>query len=701
MAFREADNDSSSGKKPGTAWFRVLDDWQCQPDEKGKTCGYGPNHKGVCGQDSPCQTKRTVRGRLKQVQRVVAFTIAVGLLAAVFFTTLLIDVSGQQSLTSKLMKPGDLSRAHAQILASVSDSDRCASCHEGKLTSWTGDNQDLASHPHGNGDMTTRCMECHKTSIAETEARHAHSMPRQTLVALTTERARIASTENGIVTSIMNSLARTSMDQSNVACSVCHIEHHGADFNIAHMSNGRCQSCHVERYDSFASDHPDFGTWPHGDDSMDRHAIAFDHGTHAMKHYPVTSQTNGQSLSFDCQSCHVADARGEVNRQVVYEQCSSCHDKDLRVALAGGFDLMNIPMIDSSVATRVNDWPEWAIGVGGDPLPLLHRWLIGREVSSRAMDSVAREGAGVEVAQATISLWRDLQSRGQTALVERLTSNGFSQQQIDSIAGQFSAQLSPQIQPDSSLGGGSPPRSRARKEAPWNNESDSLLGDTGSNANDSLLGAPTNKNNDEDDLFAFGSDESSADEGGLFAFGSDAPNPGSTKKRRPSDLQTLGGWFASSMSGSIRYRPVGHADQVLTATIEAAVERGEIQRLPAAANACLECHVSASRGNGWGAETFVSREPISRSFTRFSHRPHRNIDHLANCVSCHKLNEERGPALEGNEFVGMQREACASCHQPQLAGDACTICHRYHVDPVPIAPLQAFKSRFKNTPRRE
>ena len=39
-----------------------------------------------------------------------------------------------------------------------------------------------------------------------------------------------------------------------------------------------------------------------------------------------------------------------------------------------------------------------------------------------------------------------------------------------------------------------------------------------------------------------------------------------------------------------------------------------------------------------------------------------------------------GGSSDVHDFQPLGRDACAACHTPQAAGDACIDCHRYHVD---------------------
>ena len=91
---------------------------------------------------------------------------------------------------------------------------------------------------------------------------------------------------------------------NDIACATCHREHHGAQFNLTAMDNVACQSCHQQRYESLATDHPDFGIWPY----ERRTRIVFNHASHSGKHFAEKKQ------AFDCRTCHVSDTSGRVEQ---------------------------------------------------------------------------------------------------------------------------------------------------------------------------------------------------------------------------------------------------------------------------------------------------------------------------------------------------------------------------------------------------
>ncbi|MCG8653837.1 MAG: hypothetical protein MI861_28620, partial [Pirellulales bacterium] len=71
-------------------------------------------------------------------------------------------------------------------------------------------------------------------------------------------------------------------------------------------------------------------------------------------------------------------------------------------------------------------------------------------------------------------------------------------------------------------------------------------------------------------------------------------------------------------------------------------------------------------------------------FTKFSHAPHLNVAQLADCTHCHRVRSPQAEVAVNVaslvEFEPLGRNSCASCHTRRAAGDACTKCHRYHID---------------------
>ncbi|MEM0925995.1 MAG: hypothetical protein AAGJ83_08155 [Planctomycetota bacterium] len=213
---------------------------------------------------------------------------------------------------SRLWKPGALSSPHAQILAGTITQERCGACHVEASRSpiaWLADSHDAVAVT-----QTDLCMDCHHQRIPRKDARRAHNLPSTVRKQLTMQ-IRSASLESLPSRTKLQDIKQN----EEIACSVCHREHHGKAASLIDLSDAQCQTCHSQRIQSFATDHPEWQDWPYGRSE----AIAFDHSTHAFEHYPKSDP----NASFDCRRCHAGPlnrssvgASSDLSRSVSYEQ---------------------------------------------------------------------------------------------------------------------------------------------------------------------------------------------------------------------------------------------------------------------------------------------------------------------------------------------------------------------------------------------
>lgn len=152
------------------------------------------------------------------------------------------------------------------------------------------------------------------------------------------------------------------------------------------------------------------------------------------------------------------------------------------------------------------------------------------------------------------------------------------------------------------------------------------------------------------------------------------------------------GWQADALE--LRYVPAGHADPVLQAWLDLALEAG-----PAAAGlldvegrgpgACGRCHAVTEEAGRLRVEWHY-REGDPHPYRAFVHRPH--IELLgpdASCTRCHALDAATDPsaAFRGRDptrvsgFHPIAKETCTRCHGPGGVRADCLSCHRYHLAP--------------------
>jgi hypothetical protein len=162
-----------------------------------------------------------------------------------------------------------------------------------------------------------------------------------------------------------------------------------------------------------------------------------------------------------------------------------------------------------------------------------------------------------------------------------------------------------------------------------------------------------------------------------------------------------GTWFRDDASFSIRYRPSGHADPVLTAWLNLAAASDQPVAVamfkelskPNAAGLCASCHSAEKSPDGRIAVNWRAFDPATapRSFTKFAHGPHLLLPQLADCTHCHAIEPNAAatvaytdldPTRFVSDFKPITKGQCATCHAPKAAGDNCQKCHNYHVEEI-------------------
>lgn len=751
-------------------------------------CLHGPNRNGACpfadsddSENEACSPRRTWAGRRRQFTAAMLAILAAAMV--VLFAT---------RATPKVIQPGNLTTAHAQILSGELAQDRCAACHQNATSNrWLTSSSDPTSSKQnegkglfslaswiGGGDakhasmptvaMTDLCLNCHEQQMPRESARWAHNLSQEvrdelTLAAIEKRDGRLHNdrpresrladdkfassqpsggqssdlvaiakiSEASSTVPAVQTVSRKSSLQNNLACSVCHQEHHGADANLAAITDSRCQTCHVNQFGSFADSHPEFGQWPYAHASN----IHFDHGRHAKIHFPSEAEkrNGGDSSSsnafatFDCKTCHVGpsfssfdlDSTDPVMTTLPYEiACAQCHDEALRVQVAEGPALLQLPVLPDDIALQVEDWPTLATGFADGTVDGWMALMLREQISESALnrfqrvdsanwDSPIVQVEAVSLGKAITKLSQELATTGQDALMQRLREAGIDEQTALPLVESFPPQLvrdalrvwfgeadtAAESKVDSSMQAGAFSELLDDDvESEFDNDfgggfggADPLLADDPLLANDPLTSWSTT----EEETPA----PEKADWAAELAARYDAAK-----------TQSFGGWYRDDVTLSVRYRGKGHSDAVLRSMIEI------IQRLPPddplkqsmlaqpAVQACVGCHqvqtdslANASLASmRWQA--FRDKENGDR-LTHFSHSPHLNVQGLQDCKHCHQLGTTNpanavhmvgeSPVDASPEFLPMTKASCSSCHTKSAAGDHCTRCHRYHVHDVP------------------
>lgn len=171
----------------------------------------------------------------------------------------------------------------------------------------------------------------------------------------------------------------------------------------------------------------------------------------------------------------------------------------------------------------------------------------------------------------------------------------------------------------------------------------------------------------------------------------------------------LGGWYRQD--DALFYRPVEHRDAFLRTwfDISAALHGSEAETYGArilelfmakdTPGKCTKCHSVDQLDNGrlkvnWNP---FSPNPRWQDFSVFDHTAHFSLVEKKGCSTCHEI-DARAKFPDGYKdfdaqsfapnFAPMDLKVCASCHVEESAGDACVMCHRYHVGEFPITPVR-------------
>ncbi len=667
---------------------RPSDRWMCGRDAGESPCSRGPGTAGLCPHADPCQPIATWNGRRKRIIFVSLLITVIGLVLVV-----------QTNIAPTVFKPGELSTKHAQILGGSLTTMRCAECHQAAAVSAIGF-FDSDREGHAGVSQSDRCLHCHHTTIDRRTALLAHNLP-----ATAREAIRVASAASPKDSSWHDLLPGPDVNQESVQCSSCHREHQGPDGDLLAITNTQCQTCHQDRFGSFASSHPSWNQWPYGRGGE----IAFNHSTHANKHFPATIR--GSSVAqFQCNDCHTRTAETELVRSSSYEvACGACHDEALQLESADGITLLAIPTLPETAANRLDSWPEQATGFpDGQLTPLASlllradkrtadavRMIPNRDFANLRADNPHEIDAGIIVAAAQRDLLLQIASEGQQAIVDRGGAAGIAPTTMSQLILALPPQLVGNAHRRWFIEGKDSRPSGASNVARRRNVGAQLAKYRGALQSE----VPADE---EDDLL---SDDLAGD--GLLGDGlleadplSEEPAPPvvSSKPTRFDSTVMLpgGGWYRDDIRMAIRYRGGGHADPLLKSTVELISQLSPDdpvrRRLLATRSvaACVTCHPAAVTSlTAWRSESLVGSR---RDFTKFSHAPHLNVAQLSDCTHCHQINSAVGNAVVssgvpnidhgwmGPEFAPMTRAQCAECHTPHAAGDACVKCHRYHLD---------------------
>jgi len=654
---------TAGGRCPALAECAPLRDgdrWRCNRSAlRGGVCEQGPTFEGGCARVRDCRPVRSLRAVRAR------FVTGCTLLAA---GGLLIVLSSDWR--NDVIAPGGLALSHAQLMDHRGGEPQCAACHTIGEKSFAGWAASLATVGDAGPSQSQLCLECHDQTLQRELALSPHNMRPEALQQLTDALGR---SRRGAISSAVNSLLSPG---GEVACAVCHREHHGSKFDLTAMDNAACQACHQQRYASFAADHPDFGLWPY----ERRTRIVFNHASHRAKHFVESKQ------AFDCRQCHIPDATGVVQLTASYERsCAACHDERIAVSVARGVPMFALPMLDvaalQAAGHDIGDWPAEASGDFDGRLPPMMRLLLAGDPAAAAAEAMAELSSDLDFFDVDADDPEQLRACATLAAAIKLLVHELATSAPESVRRRLSTALGREV-----------------------TEAEAAALVAGLSA-DTLRGAAAWLPDAADSGRSMGRvprdppSVGSADLAPLSARVS--PKLVGLAALDPA-YAPAGAWFWDDSTLTIRYRPAAHADPVFTSWLEILATAPNLERQPVipavlkeltnptAAGLCVSCHsVEQAEGRpltiNWRAH---ARSAGPRTFTKFSHGPHLVLSRLSDCTACHAINDaadttasyvDVNPQRFVSEFLPMSKRQCVECHTATAAGDACQSCHNYHV----------------------
>ena len=662
---------------------REDNEYRCsRPSVAGGLCSEGPLADGACGgTERSCRPRRSVsdqRRHLAMVSTVIAFAFCFVLLG--------------ETRPSAWISPGALADAHRFL------EEDCAACH----TAADGASA-LSAFGRSAGEIgqidSDRCVACHDDLGIHRSNPHglasAELQERR-------EGGKAASDPSSepLELRLVDLLFPRSTPQS-LACATCHHEHRGREVDPTRLTDPQCQSCHRRRFHSFEVGHPDFEP-----SALARPpAIRFDHARHLKKHF--VDEEFGRLMPdgaapTSCTNCHEFDRSKRSSSLRRFDQmCASCHESTIVDQAFPGVPFFAVPDLATGYGTETDDnaiesigqWPAARVDLPVPEIPpFMEMLLLGDpeyeeavavlgDSAFRRLSVLRREHPGA-VAKYAWSIKRaidDVVRNGEAALERRLGAE----------SGRLASMRPSIVEAFVTLQRSWFPRLRAEMKA--------------RRAGRSL--------------------EHAAE---------DEPSGPSTERISSAEMAAGGGWHLKTSDRSIRYRPIGHADQVMKAWLDRCVAADGVKRVttsrdrplrrlwevlgspsasghgstrgPVASGRCMQCHTTEDGSQAdhavvnWRADPPAER--IDR-LTEFSHAPHLAGIRGESCSHCHRIDttvERADPFSPGEPseragvhtgFRPITKATCVACHHADGVSDSCSVCHNYHAhrSVSPNAPL--------------
>jgi hypothetical protein len=448
----------------------------------------------------------------------------------------------------------------------------------------------------------------------------------------------------------------------DTTCTACHAEHRGADAKTSRISDAQCHTCHDVKFAAFGAGHPGFRDhFPY----ERRTAINFDHVAHLGKHFPADEE---HAPKDGCIGCHqVGKAARNVPIRGFDETCAGCHTAPIQ-----NRDLVvfNLPELSPALFAA------------------LDHDAIGKACGPRSEDSAKTFQDALEAAKKAVEA-KEPQGDFQAVSDKKLVA---FEKLLIGADGDEVVELEPTDKPAEAL--------LATLKAMAAEGSTPLAA-----AIDEKLGAGKAK------LLLAGLSPDLVQRAACAWTGNE--EYAGKKPEGP-------GWYVDGLS--LRYKPAGNADPVLTAWLTTAIDpataeaagdgkdqlgdlRLELLDPKSGPGRCTSCHGVADRqATGTDVEPFSAVKTADalritwrndslrqRDWVRYSHRPHLNLlGPGKNCETCHVQNPEANYAEAftqlnrshyDSNFRPVRMEQCTSCHGSGQVRNDCLTCHDYHREP--------------------
>lgn len=651
------------------------DFWLCKRSERlGGACEKGPLPSGECCIEyGYCAPVRSVNDRLDIVIKwVTALTLA--------FCFLVVFGTKQD----EMVDPGSLSLKHTAIT-------ECSDCHalpeQRGITSMA---QAITKESMGTR-LTEKCISCH--DIDNNYANNPHTVSPYVLEEISKEISERAETLSAIDLLMSPITGNVHVRYDILACTVCHQDHRGVDFDMSKVTLKQCNSCHYQKVRSFEKDHPEFSLYPY----QRRTRIIFDHETHLQDYFQRSDLKKTSPES--CTACHqVLEDRQPTLLTGYKDTCMNCHEADILDRTKEGLSVFSMPQIDlEALGASQVDFDGWPKNTEAELTPFMRILLLSDDRYRRYAQLEKEKGVvlnnlkllspeDLQVVKGLMDsikdLYKDLDVLGTEVIYKRLSKLVKYEKALKGQARDTISML-----PIDAF--------RVAREH-WFSERDPSEEEGNANisienrglekeeANDDLMGwldeIPEGSISQEDDLKEDGIDQVTI-----------------------SEWMRRGGWFFDY--DSLIYRPTGHADAFIKSWID--FLRGQnIKAEYRRESTILFEHLALGEGGSFGAcakchsvdeseshymihwEKVENKDPI-KSFTKYNHRPHVELVGSNNCRYCHIMKpnakyeqsfKDFSPYTYNSNFQMISRESCVQCHNEELSKDTCQTCHNYHVE---------------------